>query len=157
MKKFIFCMLKVTEDFGADPDPHPDPLVRGTDPDPYQNVTDPENCLRKKGGKNLWLPRNVLLFRRKRECSLSCRCPRPSAGPCWCPGQKWISRSEKSTNNFVKNLNNERWLRWFVSKPKKKTCRIQKTPIRGKQNWTKTTLMIKKGKYRRNVRKVLEG
>jgi hypothetical protein len=26
----IFCTLKVTEDFGTDP--HPDPLVRGTDP-----------------------------------------------------------------------------------------------------------------------------
>jgi hypothetical protein len=35
MKKFIFCMLIVTEDFGADPDAHPDPLVRGIDPDPY--------------------------------------------------------------------------------------------------------------------------
>jgi hypothetical protein len=22
----------------------PDPLVRGTDPDPYQNVTDPKHC-----------------------------------------------------------------------------------------------------------------
>jgi hypothetical protein len=28
MKKLIFCNLKVTEDFGTDPDP----LVRGTDP-----------------------------------------------------------------------------------------------------------------------------
>jgi hypothetical protein len=25
------------------PDPHLDPLGRGTDPDPYQNVTDPKN------------------------------------------------------------------------------------------------------------------
>ncbi len=37
-KKKFFCILKVTEDFGIDPDmgpfpdPHPDPLVRGTDP-----------------------------------------------------------------------------------------------------------------------------
>ncbi len=31
-KKRLFCILKVTEDFGTDPDPHPDPLVRGTDP-----------------------------------------------------------------------------------------------------------------------------
>ncbi len=42
-KKNFFCILKVTEDFGPDPDP----LVRGTDPDPqpdlYQNVTDPEH------------------------------------------------------------------------------------------------------------------
>ncbi len=28
----IFCSLKVTEDFGTDPHPHLDPLVRGTDP-----------------------------------------------------------------------------------------------------------------------------
>jgi hypothetical protein len=28
----IFCILKVTEDFGTDPDPHQDPLARGTDP-----------------------------------------------------------------------------------------------------------------------------
>ncbi len=31
-KKRLFCILKVTEDFGTDPDPHPDPLIRGTDP-----------------------------------------------------------------------------------------------------------------------------
>jgi hypothetical protein len=38
MKKFIsFCILKVTEDFGADPDPDPVPHL-----DPYQCVTDPE-------------------------------------------------------------------------------------------------------------------
>ncbi len=36
VKKLIFCILKVTEDFGMDPDPLPDP-------DPYQNVTDPEH------------------------------------------------------------------------------------------------------------------
>jgi hypothetical protein len=30
MKKLIFFHHKVTEDFGKDP--HPDPLVRGTDP-----------------------------------------------------------------------------------------------------------------------------
>jgi hypothetical protein len=32
----------VTEDFGTDPQTHPDLLVRGTDPhpDPYQNVTE---------------------------------------------------------------------------------------------------------------------
>jgi hypothetical protein len=29
----FFCILRVTEDFGKDLDPHPDP--------PYQNVTDP--------------------------------------------------------------------------------------------------------------------
>jgi hypothetical protein len=34
MKKYIFYILKVTEDFGfgRDPDPHPNLLVRGTDP-----------------------------------------------------------------------------------------------------------------------------
>ncbi len=44
MKKDFFGILKVTEDFGADPEP----LVRDMDPDPhpdpYQNVTDPEHC-----------------------------------------------------------------------------------------------------------------
>jgi hypothetical protein len=41
----FFCILKVTEDFGSDPDP----LVGDTDPRirirtyPYQNVTDPEH------------------------------------------------------------------------------------------------------------------
>jgi hypothetical protein len=34
MKKLIFCILKVTEEFGTDPHPHPDP---------YQNVADPEH------------------------------------------------------------------------------------------------------------------
>ena len=34
MKNRFFYILKVTEDFGTDPDPHPDPIVRGTDPDP---------------------------------------------------------------------------------------------------------------------------
>jgi hypothetical protein len=29
MKKLIYCIIKVTEDFGTDP--HPDPLNRGTD------------------------------------------------------------------------------------------------------------------------------
>jgi hypothetical protein len=34
MKKIDFvCILKVTKDFGADPDPYR-----------YQNVTDPEHC-----------------------------------------------------------------------------------------------------------------
>jgi hypothetical protein len=28
------------------PEPDPDPLVRGTDPDPHQDVTDPQHCLR---------------------------------------------------------------------------------------------------------------
>ncbi len=28
----------------ADPEQDPDPLVRGMDPDPYQNVTDPQHC-----------------------------------------------------------------------------------------------------------------
>ncbi len=61
-KKEIFCTLKVTEDFG--PDPHPDPLVRGTDP--YQNVTDPEHCLKLyqryfKWGKTLNFSENQTL------------------------------------------------------------------------------------------------
>jgi hypothetical protein len=30
-----------------EPDQHPDPLVRGTGTDPYQNVTDPEHCFLK--------------------------------------------------------------------------------------------------------------
>jgi hypothetical protein len=34
VKNSFFYILKVTEDFGTDPDPHPDPIVRGTDPDP---------------------------------------------------------------------------------------------------------------------------
>ena len=44
------CILKVTKDFGMDPHPNPDPLVReriqgsGSYPDPYQNVTDPQHC-----------------------------------------------------------------------------------------------------------------
>jgi hypothetical protein len=25
-------------------DPEPDPLVRGADPDPHRNVTDPQHC-----------------------------------------------------------------------------------------------------------------
>jgi hypothetical protein len=33
MKKYNFCIRKVTEDFGT-----------GTDPDPHQNVSDPEHC-----------------------------------------------------------------------------------------------------------------
>jgi hypothetical protein len=33
MKKINFCILKVTEDFGTDPNLHMDPLVRGTDPE----------------------------------------------------------------------------------------------------------------------------
>ncbi len=32
-----------------DPDPDPDPLVRNTDPDPHQNVTDPLHCLSHAG------------------------------------------------------------------------------------------------------------
>jgi hypothetical protein len=34
MKKWIFCIMKVTEDLSTDPhlDPHPDPLIRDTDP-----------------------------------------------------------------------------------------------------------------------------
>jgi hypothetical protein len=28
----------------SDPKLDPDPLVRGTDPDPHQNVTDPQHC-----------------------------------------------------------------------------------------------------------------
>jgi hypothetical protein len=31
MKKRLLCILKVIEDFGTDPDPLPDLLVRGTD------------------------------------------------------------------------------------------------------------------------------
>jgi hypothetical protein len=33
-------ILKVTDEKEQDPDQ----LIRGTDPDPYQNVTDPEHC-----------------------------------------------------------------------------------------------------------------
>ncbi len=32
------------QDPEPDPDPNPDPLARGADPDPYQNVTDPQHC-----------------------------------------------------------------------------------------------------------------
>jgi hypothetical protein len=44
MKNRFFCILKVTEDLGTDP--HPDPLVRGSEdqdlhPDPHP---DPEHC-----------------------------------------------------------------------------------------------------------------
>jgi hypothetical protein len=31
-----------------EPDPHPDPLVKGTDPDPRKNIMDPERCLQMK-------------------------------------------------------------------------------------------------------------
>jgi hypothetical protein len=47
MKKFFFCILKVTirkeSDPELDPDskPKPDPLVRGKDP--HHNVTDPQH------------------------------------------------------------------------------------------------------------------
>jgi hypothetical protein len=37
MKKFIFCILNVFEDLGTDPEDGSE------DPDPYQNVTDPEH------------------------------------------------------------------------------------------------------------------
>jgi hypothetical protein len=30
--KYVFCILKVTEDFGTDPDLYPDPFVSGIDP-----------------------------------------------------------------------------------------------------------------------------
>jgi hypothetical protein len=50
-------------------------------------------------------------------------------------------------------------LRCFVSKARKRLAEYKKMPIRGKQNWAKTALMIKKGKYRTEgiIRKVLEG
>ena len=32
MGKNFFCILKVPDDFGTDPDPDPNPLVGGTDP-----------------------------------------------------------------------------------------------------------------------------
>jgi hypothetical protein len=51
MKKSFFLHPKVTEDFGKNPHLHPDPLQGSVsqrygseDPDPYQNVTDPEHC-----------------------------------------------------------------------------------------------------------------
>jgi hypothetical protein len=34
----------------------PDPLVRGTDPDPYQNITDPLHCLL------VWMPEHAAIF-----------------------------------------------------------------------------------------------
>jgi hypothetical protein len=37
-KMNFFCILKA-----AELDPDPDPLVRGVDPDPHQNVTDPQH------------------------------------------------------------------------------------------------------------------
>jgi hypothetical protein len=48
MKNIFVCILKVTEDFGTDPNPHPDPLVKRYEsedphPDLYQNVTDLEH------------------------------------------------------------------------------------------------------------------
>jgi hypothetical protein len=42
-KTDFFCILKFTEDSGTDPNPLPDPLVRGTASGPVP-VTDPEHC-----------------------------------------------------------------------------------------------------------------
>jgi hypothetical protein len=49
-KKYLFVgVLKVNDEKWQDPDP----LVRGTDPDPYQNVMDPQLCrLNTKREKN---------------------------------------------------------------------------------------------------------
>ncbi len=46
MEKNIFiCILKVIEDFGTDPESESVGQRYGSeDPDPYQNVTDTENC-----------------------------------------------------------------------------------------------------------------
>jgi hypothetical protein len=56
-KNRFFCILKVTDNFGTDPHPHPDPLVEGTDPririPRYQNVMDPEH----------WDPNNVRMMK----------------------------------------------------------------------------------------------
>ncbi len=43
MKKFFCIQWRKESDPELDPDP--DPLVRGTAPDPHQNVTDPQHCL----------------------------------------------------------------------------------------------------------------
>jgi hypothetical protein len=46
-KKTLVCILKATDGKEQDPDPEPNPLVRGTDlkvQDQYQNVTNPEHC-----------------------------------------------------------------------------------------------------------------
>ncbi len=44
-KVFVFCIFQINEEKKSEPelDPDPDPLVRGTDPDPHQNVTDPHH------------------------------------------------------------------------------------------------------------------
>ncbi len=65
-EKLIFLsILKVNEDFGTDPHPHPDPLVRGTDPRNQiliqihnKNVTDPEHCF-----LTPMCPNTVILYR----------------------------------------------------------------------------------------------
>jgi hypothetical protein len=36
--------LKVNDEKKQDPDPNPDPLISGMDPDPHQNVMDPQHC-----------------------------------------------------------------------------------------------------------------
>jgi hypothetical protein len=43
MKEKKFCVLKINNK-GVDPEPDSDSLVKGTDPDPHQNVTDPQQC-----------------------------------------------------------------------------------------------------------------
>jgi hypothetical protein len=43
-KYFFFASLQsMKKGVGPELDPDPDPLVRGTDPDPHQNVTDPQH------------------------------------------------------------------------------------------------------------------
>ncbi len=44
-KNRFFCILKVIEDFGTDPNPNPDERYGTEDPDQYLNVTDPEHWL----------------------------------------------------------------------------------------------------------------
>ncbi len=48
LKNLFFAgILKVNDENSSiriqDPDPNPDPLVRGVDPDPHQSVMDPEH------------------------------------------------------------------------------------------------------------------
>jgi hypothetical protein len=42
LKQIFFASLKSLKK-ESDPEPDPDPFVRGTDPDPHQNVADPQN------------------------------------------------------------------------------------------------------------------
>ncbi len=45
-KKCLIGVLKVKDENSRMPDPDPAALVRGEDPDPYQNVTDPQSLLK---------------------------------------------------------------------------------------------------------------